>query len=72
MEKRKLGATVNRVHGFSLAELLLGKKSLSSFWALTSWQGMRAPLSGLRCRSCIIGGWRHGNEQLKYSKVRAM
>ena len=67
------GYSKHRVHGISLAELLLGKKSLSSsFWALTSWQGMRVPLSGLRCRSCIIGGWRHGNEQLKYSKVRAM
>ena len=64
------GYTKQRVHGFSLAELLLGKKSLSC-WALPSWQGMRAPLSGLRCRSCIIGGWRHGNQRLKYSKVRA-
>ena len=67
------GYSRHRGHGFSLAELLLGKKSLSSSsWALTSWQGMRAPLSGLRCRSYMIGGWRHGNQQLEYSKVRAM
>ena len=41
-------ALVNRVYGFSLAQSLPGKKSLSSSCAaLLSSQGVRAPASGL-------------------------
>ena len=41
------GLSKQRVHGFSLAESLPGKRFSSSCWALLSSQGMRAPPSGL-------------------------
>lgn len=41
-------ALVNKVTGFSFAQSLIGKKSLSSFyWTLLSWQRVRTPCSGL-------------------------
>ena len=46
-EEKEVGkAIVNRVHGFSLAESLPGKKSrLSSCWVQLPLQGMRTPPS---------------------------
>lgn len=42
-EKEAGRSIVNRVSGFSLAELLSGKKRSFSYWALPRSWGMRAP-----------------------------